>query len=117
MMMQKQCTIYLLSRLDADIAALNTAVEGFGSADIIYGGDIATWKTFANSFKLKMAITIADEDAGRQNQLAEAAVAAGVFTSNADNAKFAFSKAAPPNTNPIWEDSGTKWKKGFWGRQ
>lgn len=107
-------TVYnnLLSRLDADIAALNTSVEGFGSADIIYGGDIAMWKKFANSFKLKMAITIADDDAAKAKSAAEAAVAAGVFTSNDDNAKFIF-KAAPPNTNPIWEDLVQSGRKDF----
>lgn len=107
-------TVYnnLLSRLDADIAALNTSVEGFGSTDIIYGGDIALWKKFANSFKLKMAITIADDDAAKAKSAAEAAVAAGVFTSNSENAKFVF-KAAPPNTNPLWEDLVQSGRKDF----
>lgn len=107
-------TIYnnLLSRLDADIAALNTSAEGFGSTDIIYGGDIALWKKFANSFKLKMAITIADDDAAKAKSAAEAAVAAGVFTSNDESAKFVF-KAAPPNTNPIWEDLVQSGRKDF----
>jgi hypothetical protein len=109
-------TVYnnLLSRLDADIAALNTSVEGFGSADIIYGGDIALWKKFANSIKLKMAITIADDDAPRAKSAAEAAVAAGVFTSNDESAKFVF-KASPPNTNPVWEDLVQSGRKDFVG--
>jgi hypothetical protein len=107
-------TVYnnLLSRLDADIAALNTSAEGFGSADIIYGGDITLWKKFANSIKLKMAMTIADDDVAKAKSTAEAAVAAGVFTSNDDNAKFVF-KAAPPNTNPIWEDLVQSGRKDF----
>ena len=39
-------TIYynLLTRLDADIANLNTSAGSYGSADIIYGGDVGAWK-------------------------------------------------------------------------
>ena len=98
-------TVYnnLLTRLDADIANLNTSGSGFGSADIIYGGDPIKWKKFANTFKLKMGITIADVDAAKSKATVEAAFTAGVFTSNADNATFAY-QSAPPNTNPIWVD-------------
>ncbi|MBO9636160.1 MAG: SusD/RagB family nutrient-binding outer membrane lipoprotein [Chitinophagaceae bacterium] len=98
-------TIYndLLTRLDASIAALNTAATSFGNADVIYDGNVTKWKKFANSMKLKMALTIADDDAGKAKTAAEQAVAAGVFTSNADNALFRYI-TSPPNTNPIWVD-------------
>ena len=98
-------TIYvdLLSRLDKDIAALNTGSAGFGSADVIYGGDVAKWKKFAATFKLKMGLTIADADATTAKAAVTSAMAAGVFTSNSDNALFAY-VASPPNTNPIWVD-------------
>jgi hypothetical protein len=107
-------TIYnaLLTRLDADIAALNPSAESFGSADIIYGGDPAAWKKFANSLKLKMGMTIADADAAKAKTTVESAVASGVFTSNADNAEFSF-LSAPPNTNPIWEDLVQSGRKDF----
>jgi hypothetical protein len=100
-----QKTVYydLLTRLDADIAALNTSAESFGSADIIYNGDVAKWKKFANSLKLKMGMTIADSDAAKAKSVVESAAAAGVFTSNADNALFRY-LASPPNTNPVWVD-------------
>lgn len=97
-------TIYkdLLKRLDTDIAALTDAAN-FGSADIIYGGSSAKWKKFANSFKLKMGMTIADYDAALAKTTVQAAFDAGVFTEIADNATFAY-LAATPNTNPIWVD-------------
>src|SRR4029078_6765260 len=83
-------TIYndLLARLDTDIGNMSTATGSFGSADIIYGGNVASWKKFANSFKLKMALTIADDDNAKAKTTAEAAVTGGVFTSNNDNAEF-----------------------------
>lgn len=98
-------TIYndLLSRLDAAINNLNTGAGSFGGADLIYGGNVGQWKKFANSFKLKMGMTIADVDNAKAKSAAESAVASGVFTSNADNAELNY-LGAPPNTNPIWVD-------------
>jgi hypothetical protein len=102
----------LLTRLDADIAALDNSADGFGSADIVYGGDIDSWKLFANSFKLKMGITIADADDAKAKSVVESAVAAGVFSSNADNAVFQY-LSGPPNTNPIWVDLVQSGRKDF----
>jgi len=107
-------TVYydLLTRLDADIAILNTGSSSLGAADIIYGGDAAKWKIFANTFKLKMGITISDLDNAKAKTVVESAVTAGVFTSNADNAYFQY-LSAPPNTNPIWVDLVQSGRKDF----
>lgn len=109
-----QKTIYydLLSRLDVAIGNLNASAASFGSADLIYGGDISSWKKFANSFKLKMGMTIADYDNAKAQSVVESAVQAGVFTSNADNATFQF-LSGPPNTNPIWVDLVQSGRKDF----
>lgn len=111
-----QQTVYndLLARLDAAIAELDDTGDSFGSADIVYGGDVAAWKTFANSFKLKMGMTIADADNAKAKATVEAAVAAGVFTSNADNAEFKY-LGAPPNTNQVWVDLVQSGRKDFVG--
>lgn len=110
----KQQDIYndLLARLDAAIAKLNTSAESFETADILYGGDVAAWKKFANSFKLKMGMTIADADPAKAKATVESAVAGGVFTSNADNAVFHY-LAAPPHTNPVWVDLVQSGRKDF----
>jgi hypothetical protein len=102
----------LLRRINEDIASLNTSSSSFGSADVIYGGDVAQWKLFANSFKLKMAMTIADSDPAISKSNAESAVASGVFTSNADNAVFTY-LTSPPNTNPVWVDLVQSGRKDF----
>jgi hypothetical protein len=98
-------TIYndLLTRLDAAIANINTGAEGFGGADLVYSGNMTKWKKFANSLKLKMGMTIADDDAAQAKSVVESAVASGVFTSNADNATLKYQNVQP-NTNPIWVD-------------
>jgi len=98
-------TIYsdLLTRLDAAIASVDASKASFddGSADIIYGGDMTKWLKFANSLKLRLGMILADSDAAKSKSVVEAAVTAGVFTSNADNALFNY-LSAPPNTNPVW---------------
>jgi len=95
-------TVYkdLLTRLSKDIAALNDASDGVGTADQIYGGDIDAWKKFGSSIELRMGITIADADDALAKSTVEAA-APNVFTSNADNAYFTY-LSSPPYVNPIY---------------
>jgi hypothetical protein len=97
-------TVYkaLLTRLTADIAALNDASPGVGSADqTVYGGDIDAWEKYANSLLLKMGITIADADNATAQAAVEAA-APNVFASNDDNAYYNY-QTAPPYDNPIYD--------------
>lgn len=104
----------LLKRLDADIAAFDVKGESLGQADVIYNGDVAAWKKFAASFKLKIGMTLADVDPATSKSVVESAIAAGIFTSAADNASFQF-LAGPPNTNPVWEDLVQSGRKDFVG--
>ncbi len=97
-------TIYtdLFARLNAAIKAMNTGKGGLGTADIIYGGNMTSWMRFANSLKLRLAITTADANAANSKTQAEQA-ASGVFTSNAQQATFAFTSVYP-TANPLWEN-------------
>lgn len=108
-------TIYtdLLKRLDADIAALNTGAASFGSADLLYGGDVAAWKKFANSLKLKMGILLVDSDPATAKAVVEAA-AQNVFSASSNNALFAY-LSSPPNTNPVWVSLVQSGRKDFVG--
>ncbi len=93
----------LFVRLDQDIAALDPSAEGFdGAADLIYHGDVEKWVKFANSLKIRLAMTIADVDASKARAAFESADA-GAFTSSDDDAVFQY-LATTPNTNPIWVD-------------
>lgn len=96
-------TVYhsIQDSLNAGISSLNTSVGSFGSADIIYGGNTELWKKFANTLKVKIAITLADVDDATSKSEIESAVKSGVFTSNDDNALFTY-LGASPNTNPLW---------------
>jgi len=92
-------TIYtdILSKLDGAISSLDANFDSFGGADFIYEGDVAAWKKFANSLKLRMAMRI--KDSGKVSE----AIAGGVFTSNDDNAAFVFT-VSDPYSNPMWEN-------------
>lgn len=101
-------TIYidLIKRINEDITNLNTNATGFKSfneGDIYYGGDIAKWKTLANSIKLKLAIAIADANPTLAQATALQAIAGGVIMSPAGNCQFQY-LAASPNFNPLYEN-------------
>jgi len=92
----------------ADLAQANTDIDlagiGFESGDLMYGGNMAKWKKFANSLRLRLAIHLSKADPTKAASEAAAAVAAGVFTSNADNAQLMY-LATSPNRNPIYNDA------------
>ncbi len=98
-------TVYtdLLTRLDTCISGLDVNSPAMGSADQVYQGSVAAWKKFAATLKLKMAMLLADVDPATASKKALEAVAAGVFTSNADNATFTYQTSPTGNTNPIWQ--------------
>ena len=49
----------LLKELDEAQAALSTSAGNtIGAADVIYGGDAAKWKKFANSLMLRVAMRL-----------------------------------------------------------
>ena len=93
----------LLARLDDNvISQFITDEVGFSaSEDIVYNGDIAKWKAFANSLKLQMGMLLADSDPATAQSVVSSAIASGVFTSANDDMKIAFETAAP-YTNPIY---------------
>jgi len=94
----------------ADLAQANTDIDlapaavGFSDGDLMYGGNMAKWKRFANSLRLRLAIHLSKADPTKAASEAAAAVAAGVFTSNADNAQLMY-LATSPNRNPIYNDA------------
>jgi hypothetical protein len=56
------------------------------TADVLYGGDVALWKRFANSLLLRVGMRMSKVDAAQAQQVVSRAFAAGVMAANADNA-------------------------------
>lgn len=92
---------------------LNDAINKFDDTDSglqgdqIYKGDIAKWKRFANSLKLRVALRMIDVKPTEASAAAAEAIAAGVMQSNSDNALFPYVNGAP-NNNPLSEDFKTR---------
>jgi hypothetical protein len=68
------------------MSALDNSAAGFGSDDVVYGGDLFKWRKFMNSLKLKLGMNLADVDASLAKSTVESAYSAGVFSSNTDSA-------------------------------
>ncbi len=84
---QKDIYNDLLKELDEAQAALNpSATSQIGSQDLIYGGDVAKWKKFANSLMLRMAMRLTKVDPATAQTWVQKAVANGLFANATDNA-------------------------------
>ncbi len=83
----KQQEIYtdLIKELSEAGAALSTSVT-IETADLLYAGNISQWKKFANSLLLRAGMRLIKVDPVKAQAVATAAIAAGVITTNQDNA-------------------------------
>ncbi len=84
-----QADIYadMLKELEEAVGQLSGG--GFGSADILYDGDLEKWKRFGNSMMLRLAMRLSEVDAATAEAWAAKAIAGGVMTSNDDVAMIA----------------------------
>jgi Starch-binding associating with outer membrane len=97
--------------LDQALANLDPGSDAFGSADVILNDDISAWIKFGNCLKMRMGLLIADSEPATAKAMVEAA-ASNVITGNSENLMIHY-LAAPPNTNPVWEDLIQSGRKDF----
>lgn len=64
-----------------------------GSADLLYGGNVAEWKRFAFSEMVRIAMRMSKVDPTNAQKWVQAAVLGGVMASNSDNAIVAHQNA------------------------
>lgn len=102
----------LIARAIAATNAINISGSGFGSDDIIYGGDMTKWKRFGASLQLKLGIQIADVNATLASSTISNAVNTGVFQSAADNFTLVY-PGSEPYVNPLWIDLVKSGRKDF----
>ncbi|MCH4551527.1 SusD/RagB family nutrient-binding outer membrane lipoprotein [Aestuariibaculum lutulentum] len=99
-------TIYkdLISRLTTAIDNLDTTKDSFiNKEDNIFDGDVASWKRFASSLKLRMGIVLADADNSFAQTTVEDAISSGLITNSDQNANMQYLSAAP-NTHPVHKE-------------
>ena len=82
----KQEAIYkdILKEFDEASAALTTAQPAV-TTDILYGGNVTSWKKLGYSFMLRAAMRLSKVDQATAQTYVKKAVAGGLFQSNADN--------------------------------
>ena len=82
----KQEDIYnhFFTELDEATKAIDLSADVV-SNDYYFEGDLARWKKFGNSLRLRLAMRLTKINPGKAQVEAEAAIAGGVMTSNADN--------------------------------
>ncbi len=97
---QKDIYLSLLRDLKDAVAQLDVHAGSFGAADIIYAGDVAKWKKFANSLRLRIAMRMADTEEAAAARAEVEAVFADAFQGNEDNAYFQF-LGGQPNSNSM----------------
>jgi hypothetical protein len=97
---QKDVYAALLDDLKTAQASLSTSGKAI-AGDIIYSNNIASWKKFANSLRLRIALRIADRDPNKAKQiLADVqAEGSGYISSNSEIAQLVYLDS--PNQNPI----------------
>ena len=98
----------LFKLLDSAVTVLKAAdhtIKPFGDNDLIFHGDIPLWTKLANTLRLRLALRISYVEPDKAKEEAEKAVAAGVMTSNDDNAFMDVSTASPNGLNLMspWE--------------
>ncbi|UOE51197.1 SusD/RagB family nutrient-binding outer membrane lipoprotein [Mucilaginibacter sp. SMC90] len=97
---QKDVYFALLDDLKAAQAALDASGKTI-AGDLIYSGSITSWKKFANSLRLRIALRIADREPAKAKQvLADIQAEGGSYiSSNAETAQFTYLDS--PNQNPV----------------
>ncbi len=64
----------------------NPTAVPYGNFDLVYAGNVSKWIKYANTLRLRLALRISKVNPSKARAEAEAAVAGGVLTDNADNA-------------------------------
>ncbi len=83
---QQEIYASLLKELDAAMGKLNANDVSYGSADLVYKGNVNAWKKFGNMLKLRMGMRLRYADEALSRKIVEEALAGPIFASNADNA-------------------------------
>lgn len=109
-------TIYidLLSRLSTAVNNLDES-EASWNQDIMYSGDVSSWKKFGRSLQLQMGMRIVESNPQLATETVVEAIP-GVFTSNEDNAEIEH-LSSPPNTAELWTDLAVGDRKDYVGAE
>ncbi|GIJ93502.1 SusD/RagB family nutrient-binding outer membrane lipoprotein [Capnocytophaga stomatis] len=86
---QKEVYYAMLSDLEKSLAVISSGGNILSSYDNVYNGDLSKWAKFANSLMLRIAVRMHFNDPQKASEYVEKALAGGVMTDIADEAKMA----------------------------
>lgn len=104
----KQSEIYplMLKDLETAINQLDASKASWGSADVIYNGNVAKWKKFGYSLMLRLSMRLTKVDINMAQSWAQKAITGGVMQSNDDLAKLTHASTSGNTWN--WDASELK---------
>lgn len=76
----------LLANLDEAIGKLNASDLSYGNADLVYKGNVESWRKFGNMLKLRLGFRMRYANPELARKTVEEALSGPIFQSNADNA-------------------------------
>lgn len=100
----KQSDIYadMLKELDEASKSFNTTKPTFGSADLVYSGNIPRWQKFAYSLMLRLGMRLSKIDPAMSESWVKKAIAGGVIINDSDMATIQYIDGGQiSNRNPI----------------
>jgi hypothetical protein len=98
---QKDIYFDLVKELNEASAQIDEAAAPV-NGDILYGGDMASWKLFAHSLKMKIGMRMAKVDPVMAAKTVAEAYEAGIFTENTQNAYYQYLSSQPNNNYWNW---------------
>lgn len=90
----------LFKELEEAAAQLDESKESYGSADLVYGGDVTKWRKLANSLRLRMALRVRYVNPAMATAQLSDLTEAGLITSLSDDAKVLNNTDFIEHTNP-----------------
>ncbi|MCO6359607.1 SusD/RagB family nutrient-binding outer membrane lipoprotein [Roseivirga pacifica] len=91
----------LVNELEEAAAQIDVNAAGM-EGDIIYGGDMAKWRKFANSLRVRVGMRMSEVAPAVAESVVSSALGADVFADNSDNALYAYLSDAA-NDNPYYQ--------------
>ena len=97
-----QQSIYqdLFKELKEAAAQMDESKESYGSADLIYGGDVVKWRKLANSLRLRLALRVRFVDANLASEQLSDLTEAGLMATLDDDAYILNNTDYPDHLNP-----------------
>jgi hypothetical protein len=104
---QKDIYYNLFEELTDAEAMIDLNGPSITDQDLIYGGDMAKWKRFANSLRMRIAMRLSEVDPAKAQTEFRAAYDAGGFLSNSDDAVLWYS-SDPNSRHPAYTNHLTR---------